>query len=205
MVQILQENRQPSTSERFGKAFANVGQVAGEKVPEMLMRRKEKEELNNFADQLEKNNPNSPSHKTIADIYRSNLSMDDKSQMVKALTGVDPFKMEQQKRLQLDSVLKRYNNRIKEEQTKLKDTARSSDRESINELIKNLQSERDQLLGFESIGDENDILEDEMSKPKKPVLDPKNKEHVKKYKQLFKKFKGDQEKINAALAKEFSL
>lgn len=45
MVQILQEYRQPTTSERFGKAFSNLGQAASVEVPELLMQKQEDKRL----------------------------------------------------------------------------------------------------------------------------------------------------------------
>lgn len=169
-------------------------------------------EINNqlvsFADRLEENNPNSPLHKTIADIYRTELPLDQKTELVKSLTGVDPFKMDQQRRLQMDSVLKRYSQRIKELDADIK-TARVGDRPALIEKKRALQNERDQLLDyramqgdFESEADVEDSDQVDNETESRIMFDPNNKEHRAKAQQLYKKFK-DKEKVRKILAKEF--
>jgi len=41
MVQIIKENRQPSTGEKFARAFANMGSSLGENVPKMMMQKEQ--------------------------------------------------------------------------------------------------------------------------------------------------------------------
>ena len=177
-----------------------------------------------FADQLETNNPNSPVHKTIASIYRTELPMDQKSELVKSLTGVDPFKVQQQQRLQLDSVLKRYNSRLKELDDEIKNVANpnSTGKAEVNELKKqrmSLRSERDQLLDFKSLNgmeDEEegfelkdeaeleDVAEEEEEEAPKIKFDPNNKGHRAAAEKLYKQYK-DKEKVRQILRKRFKL
>ena len=168
--------------------------------------------MKTFADQLEMNNPNSPQHRIVAEIYRSPLSSEEKSKLVTTLAGVDPFRVKQHQDLQLDRTIKRYNSRIKEVQNSLKE-ARSTEREPLLQQLRDLQSERDKILDFKALqggvdeeeesDEEVDITgEDETPKVK---FNPKNKEHIAKFQQLDKKFKGDRKKVNAALAREFTL
>jgi len=253
MPQIIKEYREPSTSEKFGKAFSNLGQAAGQAIPEYLMAQEKKKNLSKekeaakrlgidpdldeksrqkgielalqgktqnqiqakeaallpkmkeFADQLEHNNPDSPMHRTIADIYRSGLPMDEKSNIIKSLTGVDPFKMQQQNRLQMDSVLRRYNSRIKELRDEIKNS-RFSDREPLKKQLGDLKSERDELLDFralQGIQEEEEEIAEEEEEASKVKFNPNNKEHQAKAKQLYNKFK-DKERVRQELSKEFS-
>ncbi len=47
MVMLLKENRTPTTSERFGQAFSNLGQAAATEIPQMLMQRKQQQAISN--------------------------------------------------------------------------------------------------------------------------------------------------------------
>ncbi len=192
------------------KAFSEaiLGKTAGqvkEREADLLPKMK------SFADRLESENPNSPKHKLVADIYRSDLPSDEKSNLIKSMVGLDPFKVDQQNRLQMDSVLRRYKSRIKELDIEIKNLKfpNSADRDEMKRLKKQrdaLSAERDELLDFRALNDieeEEDFEEEE--EPAKLKFNPKNPEHVRKFKQLDKKFKGDRNKVNAALAKEFSL
>lgn len=197
MVQIIQENRKPSFAEKL-----NVGVGRGlEEFSKMYQKKQEKKELSEFADKIEKNYPDSPMHKTIADLYRSDLPMEQKSAIVKGLTGIDPFKADQQNRLQRAEVRVAYNQRIKEEQAKLKESFVPEERKSIQARIEHLQRERDEILGYEA----SDEMEAESPKKKRMKFNPKNKEHIAKFNQLDKEFNGDRKKVNQALSKEFTL
>lgn len=191
------------------KASEAAAKLAGEK--------KTQQQLASFADKLEADNPNSPVHKTIASIYRTELPMDQKTEIVKSLTGVDPFKVQQQQRLQLDSVLKRYTSRLKELDDEIKNVRNpsSAGKAEVQDLKKQrmaLRSERDQLLDFKSLNgmdneeeDFEDEVEDEFDADErgpKVAFNPANKEHKAKAEQLYKKFK-DKEKVREILSKEF--
>jgi len=45
MPQIIKEFREPSTSERFGQAFSNLGQAAGQAIPQFLQQSEQREQL----------------------------------------------------------------------------------------------------------------------------------------------------------------
>lgn len=176
-------------------------------------------ELSSFADRLESNNPNSPVHKTIADIYRTELPMDQKTKLVQSLTGVDPFKVEQQKRLQLDSVLKRYNSRLKELDDEIKNVRNpsSAGREEVDTLRKQrmaLRGERDQLLDFRALNgmeDEEEGFEDALGEDEEEIegdegpsvkFDQSNPKHKAVAAKLYAKYK-DKEKVREILKKSF--
>jgi hypothetical protein len=230
-IQIIEEA--PGLGARFGaglakglrenkpvEAFFEAMQQKNKKKEELAKEEKIQGELTSFADKLRKNNPNSPIHQSIADIYESDLPFDKKSQVIKDLTGVDPFKSSQQKRLKVDQMMKFYNFRIKELQESMK-TARFDEKKILQDDLRSLQKERNSLIGnavqdddlydmFLAEDDSSD--EPEMTespeperRSKKAKFDPKNKEHVAKFNQLDKKLKGDKKKVNAALSKEFTL
>lgn len=155
-----------------------------------------------FADELVKNNPNSPMHRTVADIYRSDLPMEDKATMVKSLTGIDPFKVDQQQRLEKDMLRKVYSNKIKELQDQLK-SARPSERGAILQQLATIQAERDSIFFGEEVEKaEEDELFREEGGVKKVKFNNKNPEHKAKAEQLYKKY-GDLDKVREILSKEF--
>src|SRR5271154_2720899 len=179
----------------------------------------DKKSMFSFGEKLKNANPNNPMYQTLGDIYQSGLPANETSQIVRALNGVDPFRVQQQNRLQLDSVLKRYSARIKELDDELKDLKfpNTENREEAAELKRQrsaLRSERDQLLDFKALNfedeGEQDFEDERAQKDEKGELthkvkfNPKNKDHISKFNQLDKKFKGNREKVNAALAREFS-
>lgn len=173
--------------------------------------------LATFADKLEASNPNSPAHKALADIYRLDVPLDQKTEIIRALTGTDPFKSDQQNRLQMDSVLKRYNARLKELDNEIKNVPNpnSSGKEEVSQLRQQrmaLRSERDQLLDFKSLNgmeDQEEDLEDSFEEEEtedeegpKVKFDPNNKKHRAAAEKLFKKYK-DKEKVRQILRKNF--
>ncbi len=181
-------------------------------------KKKEHEELqpklNKFADELELSNPESPIHKTVANIYRSDLPLDQKSKLIKDMVGVDPFKQKQQHRLQMDSALNRYTKRIKELSDQVKNVRNPNssgkmESERLNNQLSALRDERDKILNFQALTGDLDnedkigIEEEEPSKIKKVKFNPDNKEHQAKARQLFKDLK-DKEKVRKMLEKEFT-
>jgi hypothetical protein len=52
MVETVKEYREPSTSERFGQAFSNLGQTAAKVIPEYLLKKQERQEENEAAKRL---------------------------------------------------------------------------------------------------------------------------------------------------------
>lgn len=174
-------------------------------------------EMISFADKLEMNNPQNPMYKTIADIYRSGMPSEEKSNIVKSLTGIDPFKVQQQQRLQLDSVLKRYTQRIKEIDDEISNVRNpnSTGREEADELKRQrnaLRAERDQLLDFKALNgmeDEEDSFEkgfenetENEEERSKVNFDSNNKKHRAVAEKLFKQYK-DKEKVRQILRKSF--
>lgn len=120
---------------------------------QQILQRNTQNEQVRIAEQIEKGNPGSSMHKMLADIYRSTLPVEQKEKMIKSLSGSVPFRAEQQNRLQLDSVLKRYNSRIKEIDAAIKN-ARYDERAPLENQKKALQDERDLLLNFQALNKE---------------------------------------------------
>jgi hypothetical protein len=204
MVHVLESN--PSFAQQMGRAIGEAGGNIASQIPQFLMGRQQQKEMSSFADKIENNNPKSPIHKTLADLYRSGLSPDRKSEIAKSLIGIDPFKMDQQARLRRDEVRKSYNQRIKEEQNKRKELFKTEDIMMSDRIIKKLQNERDQLLGFELDEEpKEEMMDMEEESEKRVKFNPANSSHMSKFKQLDKEFKGDKKKVNKALAKEFTL
>jgi hypothetical protein len=154
--------------------------------------------MKDIADKIEKENPNSSLHKMLADIYRSDMPLEQKERMIKSVTSSVPYRLEQQQRLQLDSILKRYNSRIKEIDAEIKNQRPNEEgkkqKEKLTKQRENLIKERDDLLNFQSLKEEN-----------KPVFDQENPEHVKRFEELDKEFAGDRVKVHEMLSKEFNL
>ena len=177
---------------------------------------KTQKELMSFADRLEASDPK---FKGVADIYRLDIPLDQKTKIVQSITGTDVYKEDQQRRLQLDSVLKRYNSRLKEVDDEIKNVRNpnSTGLEEVNELRKQrmaLRNERDQLLDFralngmeeeEELAAEDEVelegLDEEGAGPK-VTFDPSNKGHKAAAEKLYKKYK-DKEKVRKILSKKF--
>ena len=180
-----------------------------------------------FADKLEASNPSNPLYKGLAQVYRSDLPSEEKTNIANKLIGLDPYKLQQQQRLKMDSIYKRYNNRIKEVREDLKsasdfavdemgkiDKTKPSPRRELEKQLRALQDERDQLLNFASL---QDIYLDQDESPKefgeveakvedeeegKPEFNPENPEHKAKAEQLYKKIKADAEKLGGYISPE---
>jgi hypothetical protein len=202
----------PDAAKELTSGLSRAGVQKG-KAQEFAAKMKEQEEnkkaMYSFGDKLKKQNPDNPMYQTIGDIYQSGMSADETSHIVRALTGIDPFKMQQQNRLQLDSVLKRYSQRIKEIDDEIKNS-RMGDRQPLIEQKRALQGERDELLGFKALMDEEEEMEaeegfeeEDLEEQSKVAFDANNKEHKAKAQQLYKKYK-DKEKVRKILSKEFS-
>jgi uncharacterized protein YdcH (DUF465 family) len=224
MVQIIPANPRKSGWDNVGKAlgeFAQSYQHEREKSEKLKGEQKVQKELAGFADRLVESNPNSPVHKTLGEIYKLDIPMDQKTQLAKSLTGMDPFKVEQQKRLQLDSVLKRYNSRLKELDSEITNVKNpnSSGKEETTELRKQrmaLRNERDQLLDFRALNGMEDIEESDDFEAEedegeeglgeeegpKVTFNSNNPKHKAVAQKLFKQHK-DKEKVRKILLKKF--
>jgi hypothetical protein len=192
-----------------------------EKLKEMQEQHKQ---LSSFADRLEASNPK---FKGIADIYRlEGIPLNQKAEIVRALTGSDVYREDQQKRLMLDSTLKRYNSRLKELDSEIQNVKNpnSTGREEANDLRKQrmaLRNERDQLLDFKALNGyeegedlgmedeeeleaEEDEWDEEEEEGPKVKFDPNNKKHKAVAEKLFKKY-GDKEKVRKILQRNFKI
>jgi len=153
--------------------------------------------FNQIADRIEMENPDSSHYKQLAEIYRSNLPVAEKERVIKAITTGFPYRAEQQSRLNYDSTLKRYNSRIREEENRKKSTADYKERKQIDRRIKLLQEERDKLLNFAALQQDEEI--------EKQKFDKNNPSHMEIFNSLNQEFNGDKVKINQALNKRFVL
>lgn len=129
----------------------------------------------------------------------------------------NPYEELQQSRLAADSLFKQYSTRIKEMQNYLNSGMYGKgEAENIRQTIKNLQDERDSMFGWSQKVKEPTVSSPEPAgepvaqeptkkKAQKVKFNPKNPEHVAKFEQLDKEFKGDKKKVNDALSREFTL
>jgi hypothetical protein len=131
--------------------------------------------------------PDSPEMQAAARVLMSDLPADQKPALMKAMAANLPYKQEQQKRLERESIRKVYDGRIKQLQEQKKN-ARFNERPMIEEQIKMLQDQEDTALGVLHM---------------KSKFDPANEVHMKRFEELDKKYKGDKAKVNAEMAKEF--
>lgn len=172
---------------------------------QQLVTAQTQQEMVKIADQIETQFPGSGPHKMIADVYRSNIPVDQKEKLIKGISTTTPFKFEQQARLKQDSIIRNYNSLIKEVDTELNNIIGSGDPDRIDFLNKRkvrLQKERDSVLGFEALREPEEEINEQTGKP---IFDRNVPKHKKRFNELDKKFKGNQKKINAAMAKEFSI
>lgn len=208
--------RNPSTQERFGQAFANAGQAVGKAIPEYLQGKQEAKAMKDFGADLRKKHPQNPMIQSIADVYESNLSAEDKKSVATTLAGFDPFKMEQQERLMREHIRKEFNDRIKENDSFLKQSksysaieGQPSERDIALKQRAQIMKERAEAFSkykIKSYGEEEEepSFDDEAieEEQEKPMFDPNNKEHRTKAEQLYKKLK-DKERVRKELSKEF--
>jgi hypothetical protein len=150
------------------------------------------------------------------------IPLNQKAEIVRALTGSDVYKEDQQRRLTLDSTLKRYNTKLKEidddlGKIKLPNTRDKAEADELRKQRMALRSERDQLLDFKSLSgygdeedfgieDEEDLEDDEEDEDEGPKIrfDPNNSKHKATAEKLFKKYR-DKEKVRKILQRNFKL
>lgn len=198
-------------SQKENLKFQNKSKEMGDK---LAGEQKVHKELVSFADRLEASNPK---FKGVADIYRLDIPLDQKTKIVQSITGTDIYREDQQRRLQMDSTLKRYNSRIKEIDDEIKNVRNpsSTGREEANELRRQrmaLRTERDQLLDFRSLNGMDENFEDDEEKVDEirggevegPTVkfDSSNQKHRAVAKKLYEKYK-DKEKVRQILSKDF--
>jgi len=200
-----------SESQKEGRKYKS---KAEEQASKLAGEQKTQGELISFADRLEGRDPK---FKGIADIYRLDIPLDQKTKIVQSITGSDVYREDQQKRLMLDSTLKKYSIKLKEldEQIKSIRYPTSRDKEEYTDLIKQrmaLRNERDQILDFRSLSgyededelgkDEESISEDEEESGPTVKFDANNPKHKAVAEKLYKKY-GDKEKVREILRKNF--
>ena len=189
---------------------------AEEQAEKLKGEQKTQKEMASFADRLEASDPK---FKGVAEIYRLDIPLDQKTKIVQSLTGTDIYREDQQKRLQLDSVLKRYNSRLKELDDEIKSVSNphSTGKEEADALRRQrmaLRGERDQLLDFRALNgmeeeggfedSDQDFEDEDLKEEKGPkvAFDSNNKKHRAVAEKLFKKYK-DKEKVRKILSKQF--
>jgi len=129
----------------------------------------------------------------MGDIYKTKLPTAQKEFLIKSMQSTMPYQEAQQMRLQNESIRKQYDSRIKEIASQI-EKALPKDRPELQRQQKLLQDKRDELLGFQSVLDQE---------AEKEVYDNKNPLHLKRSEQLLKDASGDVEKANEMLGKEF--
>jgi len=155
------------------------------------------QEYSKIADDMEKSNPDSALHHIMANVYRSNIPVDQKVQLAKNLMSLDPYKIEQQQRLREDSTLKNFNSLIKEINDEIKNPLIDSDREALlTKRRDRLQEERNELLKFKS-------LTKEAEKEALETFDLKNPKHKIAMKKALKEAGGDKAKANEILSRKY--
>lgn len=166
-------------------------------------------EMKKFGRTIKENYPEDAMKQLLGDIYESSMPSAEKNKIVQTMTkGIDPFRMEQENRRNLDLQLKHYNTQIRELSEDYKN-ANYKEKDKIKEEMGKIKRQRDKLFGsmlmngMVSEEDQEENVEEEGEK--KPKFDRTNKEHMAKFNQLRKTFKDDKKKVNEALAKEFSL
>jgi len=232
MVQILSEYKPETQKEKILKGLGSAAQEAAEVIPEFFLERKkekeakekeakQQEELFGLGEDIKKQNPDSKIHQIIGNVYQSKLPFEHKQQMVKDLTSgtLDPLKALQQYRLELDVIMRYYDNRIKEYLEQLKSSFDPDQKVELEGKINELQNQRTVMfnyyqtmkktfdVGSEDWKEELDkVIPKETEKFEEEVkveFDPSNPEHEARYNELYKKHLGNKRKINRDLAKEF--
>ena len=161
-----------------------------------------------IANQIEAMDPKNPMYKMAAGIYRTDLPMKDKHEMVKNLGGSTLYKSAQQDRLDKDSVTRRYNQKIKELDTQIKG---SIGNEQVRLKIERdaLTNVRDEMVGFTDII--NEIAESKEldqaiaknSPKKKEKWNPKKQPHKRRRNELMALLKNDENRVGQILSKEY--
>jgi hypothetical protein len=197
----------------FGREHLKQQNKLKEDAEKLRGQKQTQDQMMSFADRLEARDPK---FKGVADIYRLDIPLDQKTKIVQSLMGTDVFREDQQRRLQMDSTLKRYNSRIKEIDEEIKNVRNpnSTGKDEINVLRRqrmDLRNERDQLLDFRALNgfeNEEEDFDDVESEPEEeeegPTVkfDANNPKHKAVAEKLFKKYK-DKEKVRQILRKNF--
>lgn len=181
----------------------------------------DKKELNALGDDLITAMPNDPITKGLAAIFKSDLEVADIIKLSKNFSDavksnaatiaankppasstktVDPYIDTKETRAERESLLKQINVELKEKQSQF-DEAYGNDEEQarISKEIKALERRREKIKK----GDFSDdpFASEEITQ--KVVFDFKNREHMKIFTFLDKRFKGDKKKVTQAISEQF--
>jgi len=159
-------------------------------------------EMYKIGEKIKIQNPGSSLHEALSDIYMSKMPLDQKEKVIKALSTSMPYKFEQQQRLMKDSILKRYNSRIKEAETSIKNARYFKDKDKHKKTRDDLVKERDELLDFASLRDLEEDSEEEIGASGKTVFNPENANHKEEAQALYNKYK-DKKKVQKELSKKY--
>lgn len=218
MVQIIQEKKMPSMGERLGAGIGRATSSVAESLIGKAEKDKAKAEMNQFADILD--SMGTPMHKTLAALYRMDAPIDQKNDMAKALTGVNPYDQAVQVRLIFEQGRKSLTDKI----NRLQDLYNKSWGSEKPEILEKIKAAEEELEQFYMQFKQNPFISDMISftvkeKPEtsertmemkpgdaaKVKFDPSNAEHKAEAINLNKKFKGDRKKVDAALREKYTI
>ena len=216
MVQFLPTIQEPKST--AGAFLEGLGRAA-QTIPELIGAYQQRKQMDALSKDILALDPENRTNQALAKVLGSGLPPEQQLPIFRLLSITDPFKQQQQERLNKDSILNRYSKRIAEIDSAIKGGFGSyEERQQLESQRKRLQAERDQLLGFTALNEPTDDsgidqgagVAQPTNQPtsngsKKVKFDTNNQAHMKKFNQLDKHFKGDADKINAQLAKEFEL
>jgi len=204
MVQFLDLPPQ-STGQRLMQGLG----LASQSIPEMIGSFQNKK----LSQDILSLDPKNKMNQIVSKIIESGVPENQQQMLFKMLSSSDPFKQQQQERLALDSILNRYSKRIAEIDSAIKSGIGSyEERKKMEQQRSALQAERDKLLGFSSIMDEEIPMDQEMNsqqvdseKKSMKEWDVNNPEHIARRDELLKKTKGNRKQAEQLLLKEFYL
>lgn len=218
MVQIIQEKRTPSMGERLGAGLGRAASSVAESLIGKAEKDKAKKEMDDFANVLD--SMGTPMHKTLAALYRMDAPVDQKNDIAKALTGINPYNEAIQSRLAFEQGRKYLTDKL-ERQRKEWEAARSVDRPALMERMQETEKELEEFYmqykqnPFTSSMITFDIKEKPETRERtmemkpgdaaKVRFDPQNPEHKAEAINLNKKFKGDRKKVDAALREKYTV
>lgn len=218
MIQFLDLPRTRSTGEKLMEGLGRASQT----IPELIGAYQQRKQMDALSKDILSLDPENRTNQALAKVLGSGLPPEAQLPIFKLLSITDPFKTQQQERLSKDSILNRYSKRIAEVDASLKSGYGDYDeREKLIAQRKALQQERDQLLGFKALDQDQDVpaqdTEPVAAAPttqatptaspakKKIKFDAKNPQHRKASDQMLKKYGGDREKAGEALSLTFEL
>lgn len=225
MVQII-----PAAPSFKNQMARNLGEGigrAGVGLFEALAERNQQKASSDYFKKLAEENPDDKSYQLLSKIYGSPLPSEQKANFAKNILGNvhDPYRQEQQRRLERDSLSRGYSQKIKEIDAMISNPSAlnelsDEDRAQLKPMRQALIDERDSIMGIDGSRfmqeapeeEEEDLFDvDEiMSTPKKKAaakakvkFDMTNPQHKARAAEILKKAQGDKRKASLVLAKEF--